>query len=108
MNFSFLVIFLGILVRSFQTGRDLPQLFLFVRRQIRLNVLRIAPHQVNALCNHKVQVHDAGAEPGNSRSLGNGNQRCAQSHADRAGARMARCGSLGQKLEKYFRLAAIK
>jgi hypothetical protein len=41
-------------------GRDLPQLFLLVRGQIRFHILDVAPHQVNAGGNHDVQVDDPG------------------------------------------------
>jgi hypothetical protein len=53
--------FLGILLCSFQMNRDLPQLLLLVRGQIRLHVLGITPHQVNARGDHDVKVNDSGA-----------------------------------------------
>jgi len=42
-------------------GRDLPQLLLLIRSQIRLDVLRVTPNQVNASGNHDVQADDPGA-----------------------------------------------
>ena len=60
-RFFFAVVFLGILLRSFQMGRDLSQLLLLVRGQIRLDVLGVTPNQVNAGGNHNVQVDDPGA-----------------------------------------------
>jgi len=41
-------------------SRDLPQLLLLVRGQIRFHILGVAPHQVNAGGNHDVQVDDPG------------------------------------------------
>jgi hypothetical protein len=41
-------------------GRDLSQLLLLIGAQIRLDVLRVAPDQVNAGSNHRVQVDDPG------------------------------------------------
>ncbi len=41
-------------------SRDLPQLFLLVRGQIRLDVLRVTTNQVNAGGNHNVQVDNPG------------------------------------------------
>jgi hypothetical protein len=52
---------LGIPLRSFQVGGDLPQFFLLVCGQVRLDVLGVTPHQVNAGGNHKVQIYDSGA-----------------------------------------------
>jgi hypothetical protein len=42
-------------------GRDLLQLLFLIRGQIRLDVLGIAPNQVNASGNNDVQVDDPGA-----------------------------------------------
>jgi hypothetical protein len=38
---------------------ELPQLFLFVRGQIRLGILRIATDQVNPGVDHNVQIYDS-------------------------------------------------
>jgi len=42
-------------------GRDLSQLLLLVGIQVRFDVLRVAPDQINARGNHNVQVDDPGA-----------------------------------------------
>ncbi len=42
-------------------GRDLPQLFLLIRSQIRFDILGVTPNQVNADGYHDVQVNDPGA-----------------------------------------------
>jgi hypothetical protein len=42
-------------------GRDLPQFLLLFRRQIRLNVFRVTPNQINTTGNHSVKVDNPGA-----------------------------------------------
>src|SRR5260370_34478148 len=54
----FLTSFLGILLHSFQIGRDSPQIFLFVRGQVRFDVFRVTAEQVNTRTDHKVQIND--------------------------------------------------
>jgi hypothetical protein len=44
-------------------GRDLPQLLLVVRGQIRFDILGVTPNQVNADGNHSVQVNDPRTAP---------------------------------------------
>src|SRR5208282_647167 len=58
-NVAFLAaVFLGILFRSPQIGRDLSQLLLLIHGQIGLHVLGVASDQINASRNHDIQVND--------------------------------------------------
>jgi hypothetical protein len=44
-------------------GRNLPELLLLIRSQIRLDILGVTPNQVYADGYHNVKVNDPGATP---------------------------------------------
>jgi hypothetical protein len=52
----FLTLFLGMLVGSFQMGRNLPQLLLFVRRQTSFYVFGVASNQINTGTQYNVHI----------------------------------------------------